>query len=118
MIDAICAEWVVCAISRRKLDSRGGDVGRGGRKEMLCFSGEIAGGEFSWQEKRWASSLSLSLSPPMVGSTSAPFYSSISHDDGPQSSEDGSGMHSPVLYGPAHGDSCELPSTARRAFYS
>ncbi|KAF6765530.1 hypothetical protein DFP72DRAFT_204488 [Ephemerocybe angulata] len=33
------------------------------------------------------------------------FHTTMNHDDGPQSSEEGSGMHSPVLYGAAPGDS-------------
>ena len=52
----------------------------------------------------------------MVASTSADIYSPFHHpminEEGPQSSEEGSGLHSPVFGAPypTHGDSCEHPA--------
>ena len=49
----------------------------------------------------------------MVASTNAdiysPFHQPMINEDGPQSSEEGSGLHSPVFGAPypTHGDSCE-----------
>lgn len=49
----------------------------------------------------------LVQSPTMVASANGELYTfhpTMNHDEGPQSSEEGSGMHSPVLYGPPPGD--------------